>query len=153
MSLTLDTLLMWVMYTCGGLLLTWMIWRLIRFIRMWQRAVRMLERIGLKLGTLDDDVDIILPSYTRPPPLRPDAERMRGTPGLMQEEKQELVQFARIVAIAEPLGPWTAFVTRQQMGFLMARMQFQTDDGFWVNFVNAQESASLGQNKGRGGRG
>ena len=57
---------------------------------------------------------------------------------------------SEIVAIAEPVGRWTRFVTQQKMGWLIAMQGLKGKDTFWQNLIKAQAGSSRGQNQGKG---
>jgi hypothetical protein len=59
----------------------------------------------------------------------------------------------RIVGLAEPKGFWSKFIMSQKLGFIMARLNAQSNSkggGFWVNLIKAQDmSQSRDQSRGR----
>ena len=56
----------------------------------------------------------------------------------------------KIVGIAEPIGMWTEFVTKQKLSWLKAMIGSKADsDMFWQNIIEAQARAQ-GKQKSRG---
>lgn len=67
-------------------------------------------------------------------------------------EAKELVKKSetKIIGIAEPLGIWTEFVTKQKLSWLKAMIGTKADsDKFWQNIIEAQKEGQ-GKKKGRG---
>lgn len=78
--------------------------------------------------------------------LKEDLKRLRGATDLADVSKKSDIQ---IVGIAEPIGIWTKFVTKQKLSWLKAMVGSKAEnDRFWQNIVKAQEQAQ-GKQKGR----
>ena len=82
----------------------------------------------------------------------------RDAKGRLIEEKESPIskefleeKNSKIVGLAKPHGFWTKFIMAQKMGYIMARMnmQEQQGEGFWVNFIKAKAN-SQGRDQSRG---
>lgn len=68
-----------------------------------------------------------------------------------EEEAQELSE-VKIVDIVKPVGFWTSVILGQKLTYLVSSAKLMNDNsnkGFWVSMVEAQERAQ-GRQKGRG---